>query len=615
MLKTYLSAAIQNWAAEKTRQNWRGMWRLKKWAIGRQLSDVQRLGEWVELTGPVFIQNLGVIEVGNRVTFGARMHSPVTIAVARENARLVIEDDVFINYGVDIGLVQEMVIGEKSLIGNDCVLYDTDWHSLDGLDLEIPAAPTRIGRGVWLGARSMVMKGVTIGDNTVVAANSTVTGDLPDHVLAGGTPAKVIRSIERKRYSFPVHPQSASQTVNSPAAIPSHTPLVSVILPTYNRGAMIGRAIRSVLDQTFTDFELIIVDDGSTDHTAMVAASFDDPRISYRLIEHGERSKARNTGIRLSRGKYVAFLDSDDWYLPGKLAVQVGAMQEHPEAGLALGGWQIVDSGGRMIQKVHPWETIPGQPSLDDWLSKAISTPITILVRKDCLEKVGGFDPGLYMAEDVDLHIRLLLAGCASIWTHQEIAVVLAHPSNSLRDWPSVRQGRLEYLEKLFTLPGFAARVKTGRNELTAATHLTLAMQAFEAGLYESAGSELLIAAELDPRLYQQGSSLVVQWMIGHSQYFLVEDPIAFIDRVLGHLPAPFAGLRYRRREILGKAWKSRAWNASKAGDWNAMRRSVLHAVWYDPGCLTNRGILSMLLRSFIRRGPAVPQYVRVPEA
>lgn len=176
---------------------------MKKWAINWQLKDVQQVGEYVELSGPIFIENQGRIEIGSRVTFGSRLYQPITIAVARKEARLVIEDDVFINYGVDIGLVKEITIGEKSLIGNDCVLYDTDWHSMDGLDLEVPAASTRIGRGVWLGARTIVMKGVTIGDNTVVAANSTVTHDLPANVLAGGSPAKVIRPIERRRYFTP----------------------------------------------------------------------------------------------------------------------------------------------------------------------------------------------------------------------------------------------------------------------------------------------------------------------------------------------------------------------------------------------------------------------------
>lgn len=199
MLQTHLLAAFQNWATAKTKQNWRGFWRLKKLGIQWQLSNVQELGASIEITGPVSIKNSGHIKIGDRVILGSQWHHPITISVLRQ-ARLVIEEDVFINYGVDIGSKGEIVIGARSLIGNECIIYDTDWHRLDGLEGEAPVAPTTIGRGVWLGARVIVTKGVTIGDNTVVAANSTVTRDLPDHVLAGGCPARVIRPIARSRY-------------------------------------------------------------------------------------------------------------------------------------------------------------------------------------------------------------------------------------------------------------------------------------------------------------------------------------------------------------------------------------------------------------------------------
>lgn len=382
------------------------------------------------------------------------------------------------------------------------------------------------------------------------------------------------------------------------AASKDHQPAVSVILPTYNRAALISRAIQSVLGQTFTDLELLVIDDGSTDDTAGVVSAFGDPRLFYHRLEHGERSAARNRGIRLSRGKWIAFLDSDDWYLPGKLAVQVADLQSHPEAGLSLGGWRIVDPGGRVIQSVHPWEQIPGEPSIEDWLAKAISTPITILVEKGWLERAGGFDAGLYMAEDVELHIRLALAGCRAVWTQKEIAVVLAHPGNSLRDWPSVRQGRLDYLEKIFSLPGLPRHLITARSQITASTHLSLAMLAYDNGLFEQAQAELCRALELYPRLSEREFGPVVERIVGHAGYFLTTDPAGFVARVLDHLPGPLGSLRGRRREILGMVWSSQAWKAHAAGDLPLMRKSVLRAVWYRPSLLANRGVLSMLGQS-----------------
>lgn len=206
MLDSYLSAAFQTWARARTMQNWRGFWRLKKLGIRWQLKNAQKIGTEIELTGPVIIRNCGTLEIGDQVMFDSKWYKPIYLQLARSEARLTIERNVFINYGTEISLVQEVFIGAYSQIGIDCLIYDTDWHCLDGLYGEAPIAPTRIGRGVWLSARVIIMKGVTIGDNSVVAANSVVTHDLPNNVLAGGSPARVIREIERCRYN-PASPQ------------------------------------------------------------------------------------------------------------------------------------------------------------------------------------------------------------------------------------------------------------------------------------------------------------------------------------------------------------------------------------------------------------------------
>jgi maltose O-acetyltransferase len=164
------------------------------------LRGVQQLGRGVELFGPIHLQNLGYIEIGQHVELRSSWHRPISISVVNPAGSLIIEDGVFVNWGVTMGVMKSITIGALSQIGDDCVLYDTDWHSLDGTDRNVIVAPTRIGRGVWLGARVMVLRGVTIGDNSVVAANSVVTTDLPAGILAAGAPAHVIREIQRNRY-------------------------------------------------------------------------------------------------------------------------------------------------------------------------------------------------------------------------------------------------------------------------------------------------------------------------------------------------------------------------------------------------------------------------------
>ena len=145
---------------------------------------------------------------------------------------------------------------------------------------------------------------------------------------------------------------------------------MSVVLPTRDRAAVVGRAVASVLAQTFSDSELIVVDDGSTDNTIDVIRSFADPRLRVvRLTESGGPSRARNEGVRVSRGTLVAFLDSDDEWLPGKLDRQVTLIR-------------------------------------DD--SRAFSS---VIVKRTVFLKVGGFDPGLPAFTDHDLLLRIAQTG------------------------------------------------------------------------------------------------------------------------------------------------------------------------------------------------------------
>src|SRR5687767_7523259 len=125
-------------------------------------------------------------------------------------------------------------------------------------------------------------------------------------------------------------------------------PVVSVVLPTYNRAPLLGRAIRSVLGQSYTDFELIVVDDGSTDGTSGVVAGFRDKRIRYLpLARNTGAGAARNAGIRVARGKFVAFQDSDDEWLPAKLAKQMSAFERGPaKLGVVYSDMQRVLSDG-----------------------------------------------------------------------------------------------------------------------------------------------------------------------------------------------------------------------------------------------------------------------------
>ncbi|MFQ5981414.1 MAG: glycosyltransferase family 2 protein [Candidatus Heimdallarchaeota archaeon] len=189
-----------------------------------------------------------------------------------------------------------------------------------------------------------------------------------------------------------------------------HKPsLVSIVLPTHNRGHLISRAIKSILRQTYDNFEVIIVDDGSIDNTEPVVLSFNDSRIRYlRRNENLGGSSARNMGIKASKGKFIAFLDSDDIWLPQKLERQMRIFEESsPKVGVVYCEWAQFKGeklrGHRYIKKKVREGDIH---KLIDNYDFFIPTP-TILLRKSCLEKTGLFDERFRAQEDFDLLIRL----------------------------------------------------------------------------------------------------------------------------------------------------------------------------------------------------------------
>ena len=188
-------------------------------------------------------------------------------------------------------------------------------------------------------------------------------------------------------------------------------PAVSVILPTHNRATLVGRAIDSVLGQSFEDFELIVVDDNSTDDTAQVIARFDaHPRLRYyRNAKNLGPSGARNRGIDLARGSYVAFQDSDDRWFPEKLARQMEEIREKDAQVCYCGAFYYSPENSYYIPRPR---TVSKKGMQSGDLSRDIlfdnpTTPQTLLVKRSLFDTVGRFDETLPIKVDWDLAIRL----------------------------------------------------------------------------------------------------------------------------------------------------------------------------------------------------------------
>jgi len=185
-------------------------------------------------------------------------------------------------------------------------------------------------------------------------------------------------------------------------------PKVSVIIPTYNRAHLLPRAIQTVLNQTYQDFELIVVDDGSTDNTEEIVKSFNDPCIRYiRHEENKGAAAARNTGIKAAKGGFIAFQDSDDEWLPEKLEKQMKVFENAPaKVGVVYTGfWRIENN--KKIYIPFSWVKQKEGNIHKELLKGNFVTTQSIVARKECFRKVGMFDEKLPRFQDWELVIRL----------------------------------------------------------------------------------------------------------------------------------------------------------------------------------------------------------------
>ena len=227
-------------------------------------------------------------------------------------------------------------------------------------------------------------------------------------------------------------------------------PLVSVIIPTFDRAAWLGEAIASVLAQTYPHLELLVVDDGSHDATSEVVQAF-GPALTYIRQAHAGVSAARNRGVAASRGALVAFLDSDDVWRPRKVAAQVTLLQQQPHAQACYTDEIWIRHGVRVNpkqihQKHSGWLFEPSLP-------RCIISPSSIMLRRTLWDQLGGFDERLPACEDYDLWLRLTLRTPVVLLPERLIVKRGGHADQLSRCVPALDQYRIMALEKILTAP------------------------------------------------------------------------------------------------------------------------------------------------------------------
>lgn len=190
-------------------------------------------------------------------------------------------------------------------------------------------------------------------------------------------------------------------------SILSNSELVSIIIPTYNRAHLIVESINSVLTQTYTNLEVIVVDDGSTDSTEELISAICDIRLRYIRQPNRGRSNARNHALSLSNGKYITFLDSDDLYLPNKIELQVAYLKSHPGVAMVYTSAHCINNNGEMLAQKYI-ASVSGliYESIAFFIPVTVTLP-TVMTYKNVMSHVGEFDENMHRFEDTDMWRRI----------------------------------------------------------------------------------------------------------------------------------------------------------------------------------------------------------------
>ena len=230
-------------------------------------------------------------------------------------------------------------------------------------------------------------------------------------------------------------------------------PQVSVIIPTYNSARFLAESIQSVLLQTFTDFELLVIDDGSTDDTRQVVAQCQgDSRVRYFHQANRGAATARNTGIQHSSGKYLAFLDADDLWLPDKLQCQIAVLRKNPEVSAVHTAFVLMHMDGqhrevsRRIQRRLPFRE---RTLYEELLYRMVITgsASSVMVRRDALDQVGPFDESIRLS-DYDMWQRMAEHHHFD-YVDEPLVCIRKHLDNMSNNRVAMMEHNLRYFRKL----------------------------------------------------------------------------------------------------------------------------------------------------------------------
>lgn len=385
-------------------------------------------------------------------------------------------------------------------------------------------------------------------------------------------------------------------------------PLVSVIIPTYNRKEYVQKAIDSVLIQTYVNYEIIVVDDGSRDGTSIALQKRYKDKIVYLWQENQGESVARNKGISLAKGSMIAFLDSDDVWIQDKLEKQVAALLNNPNAVLCCGQSWAIDSSGNVV------DPIPlgyGLREIDFELGKlCLRNHVfnsTVTVKRSCLAQTGNFDSQITFGEDWDLWLRLRILG-DFVFLGEPLAYIRRHSSSQSQSGAITRndlilQDHLKILEKLFST--WQESSPKLREKALSQRFFELSMMDYISGRAEYGQNKLLQAIQLNEEIKNQKNEfwkkLVYATLAGRPVNLeSVQTTIRVVKNTAKQVPETFVLSEKEWKRVLSHIYEIYTFIAGSKQDWLLVKQCYPKALLYNFKLVANYGLIKIGLRAFL---------------
>lgn len=280
----------------------------------------------------------------------------------------------------------------------------------------------------------------------------------------------------------------------------SARPLVSVVIPAYNAERTIAQTLESALAQAVSQIEVIVVDDGSTDDTAAVVGGNPDPRVRLVQRANGGVASARNAGIELAQGEWVAFLDADDIWLAHKLERQLQLMSALPGCQASQGSAYFVDD---QLKPLKLRRCVPVDDPLLTFLrfQNLPNAASSWVVRRSLIEQIGAFNQELVILEDWEFSLRL--ARYANpLCIDEPLTLYRVHPGNTSRNIDIHVEPGFKVLQQLFSDPTLPAEIRAHEREIYARFYTMLCGGMFRVGRWGACASWGLRALRTDPRMF-----------------------------------------------------------------------------------------------------------------